>query len=65
MKRYAVKFMRLPAMPAHSYLKPQILPKGAAMLVTNEIIAKIKNIVMMAIVRPLEPCLACVIMVCS
>ena len=37
-------------MPAQAYLNPQILPKGAAMLVTNEIIAKTKNIVTMATV---------------
>lgn len=41
-------------MPAHSYLKPQIFPKGAAMLVTKEIIAKMKNIVIIATVRPPE-----------
>ena len=41
-------------MPAQSYLNPQILPKGAAMLVTNEIMAKMKNIVIIATL--LLPC---------
>ncbi len=39
-------------MPAHAYLNPQILPNGAAMLVTNEIIANTKNIVTIATVLP-------------
>lgn len=48
MNRYAVKFIRFPAKPAHSYDIPQMLPKGAAILVTKDIIAKMKNIVMIA-----------------
>ena len=32
----------------HSNLLPQMVPNGAAMLVTKEIIAKMKHIVMMA-----------------
>ena len=38
----------LPHMPAHEYWFFQILPNGAAMLVTNDIMANMKNIVMMA-----------------
>ena len=45
--------MKLPIMAAQEYLKPQMLPKGAPMLVTNEIIAKMKHIVMIAMTRPL------------
>ena len=45
MNRYARKFIMLPIMPAHSYLTCQMLPNGAAMLVTKEIIAKMKHIV--------------------
>ena len=48
MKRYAVKFMRLPSIPALANLTCQMLPNGAAMLVTKEIIAKMKHIVMIA-----------------
>ena len=38
----------LPIMPAQLYWPFQMLPNGAAMLVTKEIIAKMKHIVMMA-----------------
>ena len=48
MNRYAAKFMRLPAILDHSYWLPQMTPKGAAMLVTKEIMAKMKHIVMTA-----------------
>ena len=48
MKRYAAKFIMLPIMPAQLYWPFQMFPKGAAILVTNEIIAKMKHIVMMA-----------------
>ena len=49
-----MKFIRLPAIPAHSYLKLQMFPNGAAILVTKEIIANMKNIVMIATVRPFD-----------
>ena len=42
-----------PIMAAQLYWNPQILPNGAAMLVTNEIIAKIKHIVIIAMRLPL------------
>ena len=48
MKRYAAKFIILPIIPAHSYWFFQIVPKGAAILVTKEIIAKMKHIVTIA-----------------
>ena len=48
MNRYARKFIMLPIMPAQEYWLPQIRPKGAARLVTKEIIAKRNIIVIMA-----------------
>ena len=62
MKRYAAKFIMLPIMPSMELpanLYPQIVPMGAARLVTKEIIAKRKNIAIIAIKCPLELCLAC------
>ena len=38
----------LPIIPAHEYWYPQILPNGAAMLVTKATIANRKNIVTIA-----------------
>ena len=38
----------LPIMPAQEYWPFQMFPNGAAMLVTKEIIAKMKHIVIMA-----------------
>ncbi len=66
MNRYARKFIMLPIMPSTEFpanLYPQIVPMGAARFVTNEIIAKRKNIAIIAIKRPLELVLACVIAV--
>ena len=45
MNRYAAKFIKFPSIPALEYLTCQMLPNGAAMLVTKEIIAKMKHIV--------------------
>ena len=45
MNRYAAKFIMLPIMAAQLNWPFQMLPNGAAMLVTKEIIAKMKHIV--------------------
>ena len=52
MNRYARKFIIFPIIPAQLYLTCQMLPNGAAMLVTKEIIAKMKHIVIMATSLP-------------
>ena len=53
--RYARKFIIFPIIPkvlAPAYWFFHIVPKGAARLVTKEIIAKRKNIVMIAMILP-------------
>jgi hypothetical protein len=55
MNRYARKFIMLPIIPSTlepSYALRQIVPNGAARFVTNDIMAKRKNIVIMAIRLP-------------
>ena len=64
MNRYARKFIMLPIIPSTllpSNVLPQIVPIGAARFVTNEIIAKRKNIAMIAIILPLV-CVFCTIL---